>query len=103
VNVSANLITALRQRNLDSVGKALAAETGLVHRPLVESARAGGVYRRMVVMASGRFAMLDDDGLGFSLVPWRRVLEQQIGQELSATSRGDHVSWSFGRERGLSR
>ena len=53
-------------------------------------------------MASGRFAMIDD-GLGFSLVPWRPVLEHRIGQQLSATLRGDHVTWSFGRQRGLSR
>jgi Protein of unknown function (DUF3363) len=61
-----------------------------------------GVYRRMVVAASGRFAMLDD-GLGFSLVPWRPLFEQRIGQQLSATLHGDHISWSFGRQRGLSR
>jgi len=44
-----------------------------------------------------------DDGLGFSLVPWRPVLEQRIGQQLAATLRGDRVTWSFGRHRGLSR
>jgi type IV secretory pathway VirD2 relaxase len=102
VKVAANLIAALRQRDVDSVGKALAAETGLVHRPLAEGARAAGVYRRMVVTASGRFAMLDD-GLGFSLVPWRPVLEQRIGQQLSATLPGEHVTWTFGRQLGHSR
>jgi hypothetical protein len=102
VKVQANLIAALRQRDLDSVAKALAAESGLVHRPLVEGARATGIYRRMVVTASGRFAMLDD-GLGFSLVPWRPALEQRIDQQLSATLRREHVTWTFGRQRGLSR
>jgi len=72
------------------------------YRPLVDGERAAGVYRRMVVAASGRFAMLDD-GLGFSLVPWRPVLEQRIGQQVSATTRGDHVTWSFGRQQGISR
>jgi hypothetical protein len=56
----------------------------------------------MVVTSSGRFAMLDD-GLGFSLVPWRPVLEQRIGQQLTATIRGDNVIWNFGRQRGVSR
>jgi hypothetical protein len=72
------------------------------YRPLVDGKRTTGVYRRMVVAASGRFAMLDD-GLGFSLVPWRPVLEQRMGQQLTATLRGDHVTWSFDRQRGLSR
>ncbi len=102
LKVPSNLLTALRQRDLDAVAKALAAETGMSYRPLVDGQRATGVYRRMVIAASGRFAMLDD-GLGFSLVPWRPVLEQRIGQRLSATLRGDQVTWSFGRQRGLSR
>ena len=102
VKVRSNLLTALRQRELDGIAKTIAKETGMVHRPLVDGERTTGVYRRMVVAASGRFAMLDD-GLGFSLVPWLPVLEQRIGQQLSATLRGDHVSWSFGRQRGLSR
>ena len=72
------------------------------YRPLADGERTTGVYRRMVVTSSGRFAMLDG-GLGFSLVPWRPVLEQRIGQQLSATLRGDQVTWSFGRQRGLSR
>jgi len=99
MNLPSNLVTALRQRDLDSVAKAIMAETGMSHRPLADGERATGVYRRMVVTASGRFAMLDD-GLGFSLVPWRPVLEQRIGQQLTATIRGDHVIWSFGRQRG---
>ena len=63
-----NLLTTLRQRDLDRVAKAIAQETGMVHRPLVDGQRAVGVYWRLVVTSSGRFAMLDD-GLGFSLVP----------------------------------
>jgi len=89
--VPPDLLTALRQRDLDGVAKELATETGMVYRPLVDDERTTGVYRRMVVAASGRFAMLDD-GVGFSLVPWRPVLEQRVGQRLSATLRGDHVT-----------
>ena len=102
LKVPSNLLTALRQRDLETVAKAIAAETGMVHRPLIDGERTTGVYRRMLLTSSGRFAMLDD-GLGFSLVPWRPVLEQRIGQQLSATLRGGQVSWSFGRQRGLSR
>jgi hypothetical protein len=102
LKLPSNLLTVLRERDLDSVAKALAAETGLSYRPLIDGDRATGVYRRMVVAASGRFALLDH-GLGFSLVPWRPVLEPRIGQQLSATLRGDQVTWSFGRQRGPSR
>jgi hypothetical protein len=92
----------LRKRDLDAVATGIAAETGMVHRPLVEGERIAGVNRRLVVTSSGRFALLDD-GLGFSLVPWLPVLEQRIGQQMSATLRSDHIAWSFGRQRSLSR
>ena len=60
-----------------------------------------GVYRRSLMLASGRFAMLDD-GIGFTLVPWRPVVERRLGQSVSALVRGEHVSWKFGRKLGLS-
>jgi len=102
VKLPSNLLAVLRQRELESIAKSMAAETGKVYRPLVDGERTTGVYRRMVVTSSGRFAMLDD-GPGFSLVPWRPLLEQRVGQQLASTLRGDRVTWSFGRQRGPSR
>ncbi|MEY2503473.1 MAG: hypothetical protein QOI07_3810 [Verrucomicrobiota bacterium] len=51
-------------------------------------------------LASGRFAMIDD-GLGFSLVPWRPVIEKEIGREVIGVMRGGDVSWQLGRKLGL--
>ena len=42
------------------------------------------IYRRSLQLASGRFDMLDA-GMGFSLVPWRPVIEQRLGLTLSVT------------------
>jgi len=36
-----------------------------------------GIYRRSVMLASGRYAMFDD-GMGFSLVSWKPVVEQRL-------------------------
>jgi hypothetical protein len=52
------------------------------------------------MLASGRYAMLDD-GLGFSLVPWKPVIEQRLGQQLAATVSGGGVAWEIGRQRGM--
>lgn len=46
------------------------------------------------MLANERFAMLDD-GVGFSLVPWKPVLEQRLGQSLAATFRGGSASSDF--------
>jgi uncharacterized protein DUF3363 len=48
----------LRERDLESAAVRIAKDTGLVHRPVVDGERVSGVYRRNVVLASGRFAML---------------------------------------------
>jgi hypothetical protein len=51
-------------------------------------------------LVSGRFAMIDD-GIGFSLVPWRPVIEKEIGREVIGVMRGGDVSWQLGRKLGL--
>ncbi|CAM5445474.1 DUF3363 domain-containing protein [Castellaniella hirudinis] len=94
-----NLLGTLRNRELAQATKDIAAETGLEHRPMADGQRVAGIYRRSVMLASGRYAMLDD-GMGFSLVPWRPIIEQQFGQQLAATVRGGGVSWEIGRQRG---
>lgn len=99
VVLARNLLATLRDRELTEAGKVIQHQTGLLHRPLREGERTNGIYRRSVQLASGRFAMLDD-GMGFSLVPWRPVLEQRLGQQVSAIVRGASVTWELGRQRG---
>ena len=99
VILARNLLGTLRNRELTQAAKDIAADTGLEHRPVGDGQRVAGIYRRAVMLASGRYAMLDD-GKGFSLVPWRPVIEQRLGQQLAATVRGGGVSWEIGRQRG---
>ncbi|AJP47688.1 type VI secretion protein [Rugosibacter aromaticivorans] len=99
VILARNLLGTLRGREINGAAKAIAAETGLTHRPVTDGGRVTGTYRRNVQLASGRFAMLDD-GMGFSLVPWRPVVEQRLGQQVSAIVRGSSVTWELGRQRG---
>lgn len=101
VVLARNLLATLRGRELAKAAKGIAAETGLEHRPVADRQRVAGIYRRSVMLASGCYAMLDD-GMGFSLVPWRPVVEQRLGQQLSATVRSGAVSWEIGRQRRLS-
>lgn len=101
VILARNLLATLRGRDIDSAVRTIAAETGLPHRPAVNGERVTGIYRRDVQLASGRFAMLDD-GMGFSLVPWRPLIEQRLGQQVSAVVRGQSVTWQFGRQSGIS-
>lgn len=99
VMLARGLLGTLRNRELVQAAKDIVAETGLEHRPVADGQRVAGIYRRSVMLASGRYAMLAD-GMGFSLVPWRPVIEQRLGQQLAATVRSGGVSWEIGRQRG---
>ncbi|ADV00605.1 relaxase/mobilization nuclease and DUF3363 domain-containing protein [Alicycliphilus denitrificans] len=101
VILARNLLNTLRSRELAQVAKDIAAETGLEHRPVADGRRVAGIYRRSVMLASGRYAMLDD-GMGFSLVPWKPVIEQRLGQQIATTMRDGVASWDMGRGRGMS-
>ena len=101
VILARNLLASLRSRELSKVAQAITAETGLEYRSLTDGDRVSGVYRRSLMLTSGRFAMLDN-GMGFSLVPWKPVIEQRLGQSLSAVVRGNSVSWELIRQRRLS-
>ncbi|MDO8264024.1 MAG: relaxase/mobilization nuclease and DUF3363 domain-containing protein [Gallionella sp.] len=101
VVLARNLLSTLRDRELTEVGKVLQNETGRIYRPLLDGGRAKGIYQRSIQLVSGRFAMMDD-AIGFSLVPWRPVMELGLGQQVSAIVRGATVTWELRRQRGIS-
>lgn len=96
-----NLLETLRARELESVIHQIEAQTGRAHRPVREGQPVSGTYSQTLNLVSGRFAMLDD-ATGFSLVPWRPVLEERLGKSITASVHGDFVSFDFAR-RGISR
>lgn len=98
VILARNLLGTLRGREIEGAAKTIAAETGLTHCAVADGERVTGTYRRNVQLASGRFAMLDD-GMGFSLVPWKPVIEQRLGQTMTAVVRGASVTWDMGRRQ----
>jgi type IV secretory pathway VirD2 relaxase len=101
VSYSPDLLATLRRRELDDTAAKLATETGLAHHPSAEGEHVTGIYRQRIILASGRFAMIDD-GLGFQLVPWRPALEQRLGQHVTGTmTPGGGIDWSLGRSKGL--
>jgi type IV secretory pathway VirD2 relaxase len=96
-----NLLETLRRQELDSIGEKLTAEMGMPFRKSGSGEYVAGLYRRRLMLASGRFAMIDD-GVGFQLVPWTPSIEKHIGKHISGVARADvGIDWNFGRQRGL--
>jgi hypothetical protein len=96
LRINADLIGTLTHQEVERVGRQLAAERGLAFQPIHEGQGVRGKLVGSAQLASGRFAMIDD-GLGFSLAPWRPVLEKEIGRQVVGVMRGDDVSWRIGR------
>lgn len=100
VVLARNLLATLRGRELTQAAKEIAAETALQPRSIADGQRVVGIYRRSIMLASGRYAMLDD-GMGFSLVPWKPAIDHLLGKQLAATIRMGSVSWETGRGQSI--
>jgi len=99
IRASRDMVPRLEARDLERAGRALAAEREREWRPCLPGTHVAGQLVGSTQLSSGRFAMIDD-GLGFSLVPWRPALEERIGRVVSGVAlAGGDVSWSFGRNR----
>jgi hypothetical protein len=95
-----DLLATLRIRDVEQAARVIETDSGLVYRPIAEGQTVSGVYTRSIALVSGRFAMLED-GVGFSLVPWRPFIDKPIGQSLSAVVHGENASWEIGRQRSV--
>lgn len=91
----------LRRAELRVVAARLSKELGLdFSGEPIPGERISGVVRRRVNISSGSFAVVENSR-EFTLVPWRPVLERQLGREISGVMRSSgSISWTVGRERG---
>ena len=90
----------LRRAELRVAVVRLSQELGLDFAEPTPGERISGVVRRRVNLNSGSFAVVENSR-EFTLVPWRPVLERQLGREVSGMMRrSGSISWTFGRERG---
>ena len=94
---SGGALRALERRELARAARMIERKTGL--RYAEAGAKIDGLYRRSVELSGGRFAMIEKSR-EFTLVPWRPVLERNLGKPVSGVGRGNSISWSLSRNRG---
>ncbi|MBC9030775.1 relaxase/mobilization nuclease and DUF3363 domain-containing protein [Sphingomonas sp. JC676] len=97
----ANLVEVLRRRELLRVAGQLSGELGLCFVEAKPGDPVEGVLRRHVDLASGRCGVVEKSK-EFTLVPWRPVLERQLGKPVAGVMREHGISWTIGRGRGQS-
>lgn len=95
-----NLLATLREREVARVGGELAASKGLPFRAATDGETVTGKFTGTVQLSSGKFALVEQSH-EFTMVPWRPVIDRQLGRKVSGIVQGGSVSWQLGRQRGL--
>lgn len=91
-------LESLRQRELAAEGGRLSEQLGKRFGPARIGETIEGVIVRRVDLESGPHALVERSR-DFTLVPWRDVLDRNIGKAASGIMRADGISWQFGRGR----
>ncbi|OMI11896.1 hypothetical protein BSN85_10530 [Bradyrhizobium brasilense] len=97
-----NMLETLEARELARTVADISARTRLEHVDVKAGDKVEGVYRRVLTLHSGRFALIERSH-EFALVPWRPVLERARGQLVTGQVGGEGISWSIGIKRGIGR
>jgi type IV secretory pathway VirD2 relaxase len=96
---SGDMDERLRRAELRSVAARLSKELGLDFAEPVAGERISGIVRRRINLNSGSFAVVENSR-EFTLVPWRPVLDRQLGREVCGLMRSSgSISWTIGRQR----
>ncbi|WP_443217871.1 DUF3363 domain-containing protein [Pseudonocardia sp. TMWB2A] len=95
-----NLIATLQEREVARAGAEMAAKKGTPFRTAIDGETVTGTLTGTVQLSSGKFAIVEKSH-EFTLVPWRPVIDRQLGREVSGVVQGGSVSWQLGRQRGL--
>ncbi len=99
IRLRRDALAILQRRELLRVAGELSTEIG---KPFVETqigTQVDGKLARRIEMLSGRFALVEKSR-EFTLVPWAKVLERQIGKQVGGIMRTDGINWRVGRGRG---
>lgn len=93
------MLATLARRELQQMGERLARERGLDFYTPASGERISGTLRESVQLISGKYAVVERSR-EFTLVPWRPVIEKELGRTVSGFASGDGISWELGRSRG---
>ena len=88
----------LARRELREAGTRLSDQIGKPFEPPRNGERIEGIIARRIDLESGPHALIERSR-DFTLVPWRDVLERNIGKSASGIMRADGINWQFSRGR----
>ena len=96
-----NVLKQLEARDLKAAGAKLSKEIGKPYFITAEKGQLTGVFRKVVNRPSGKYAVIETSG-EFTLVPWRKTMDRNVGRSMRGEIGGATISWSLSKGRGLS-
>jgi hypothetical protein len=78
----------------------MAASKAIPFRTVGDGETVGGKFTGTIQLSSGKFAIVEKSH-EFTLVPWRPVIDRQLGREVMGVVLSGSVSWELGKTRGL--
>lgn len=93
-----SLLATLREREVARVGAEMAEAKALPFWAATDGETVSGKFTGTVQLSDGKFAVVEKSH-EFTLVPWRPVIDRQLGCEVMGIVQGGSVSWQLGRHR----
>lgn len=90
----------LERCDLDAAGAELSRNLGKPYRRAPRAGDIEGVYREPLDRPSGRFAVIERQD-GFTIVPWRKVLERNRGLNVAGQIGKGQISWVLTKGRSI--
>ena len=94
-----NVLKQLEVRDLKAAGEQLSKEMGKPYIPTLEKGQISGVFRQVVNRPSGKYAVIETSR-EFTLVPWRKTMDRNLGRSIRGEIGRASISWSVGKGRG---
>ncbi|MEN3746041.1 relaxase/mobilization nuclease RlxS [Sphingomonas sp. HF-S3] len=98
VRLKRGMLAALQRRELLRVASGLSEELGKAFVEVGQGAKIEGRLTRKVELAGGRYGLVERSR-DFTLVPWRSILERELGKPVAGVARSEGINWQLGRNR----
>ena len=95
-----DLVARLERYEIERFGESMAANKHVPFRKKAEGERVSGVFTGTTNLVSGKYAIIEN-AYEFTLVPWRPVMDDRLGRQISGVVRDSGISWDFTRARGI--
>jgi type IV secretory pathway VirD2 relaxase len=100
VRAPKDLVARLERGEVESAGQSLSANKRMPFRLKGDGERVSGIFTGTTNLVSGKYAIVEN-AYEFTLVPWRPVMDDRLGRQISGVVRDAGISWDFTRTRGI--